>query len=65
MCTNISGNWENYQPLTPKLLGHFSQSIILFPNVVHQKYNICMKLVQNNEYLVSTVDTDGLVVQQI
>ena len=33
-----------------------------FLDVVCNKYNIfCMKLVQYNEYLVSTVGTDGLV----
>ena len=48
--------------LTLKWLGHFFQNVISFADAVHPMCNIFyMKLVQNNEYLVSIVDTDGLV----
>ena len=49
--------------LTLKRQGHFFfQNVILFSNVVHHKSNIFyMKLVQYNEYWISIVDADGLV----
>ena len=40
----------------------FSQNVILFSNDVHNKCNTsCMKLAQYIEYLISSVDTDDLV----
>ena len=49
--------------LTLKRPGHFFfQNIILFSNDVHNKCNtFVLKLAQYNENLISTEDTDGLV----
>ena len=43
---------------TLKRLGLFFQNVTLFPNVVHHKCNVFMKLVQYNECLISIVGTD-------
>ena len=49
--------------LTFKPLGHFF-NVFLFPIVVHYKCNILYETGhQYNEYLLSTVDTDDLVIQ--
>ena len=47
--------------LTFKQLGIFFKNVILFPSVIESKCSIfcCLKLVQCNGYLISTVDTDG------
>ena len=51
-----------YILLTPKWVDHFFKNVILFCNVVYHKCDIFyMTLVQYNEYLVSIMDTDGLV----
>ena len=42
-------------------LGDFLKNGILLSNDVQIKCNTCMKLVQYNEYLISIVDTAGLV----
>ena len=48
--------------LALKWLGHFFQNVISFSDAVHLMcYIFYMKLVQYNEYLVSIVNTDGLV----
>ena len=56
-CSDASCDTNGFfKPLND--LGHFFQNVILFSDDVHNK---CMKLAQYNEYLISTVDTDGLV----
>ena len=48
--------------LTLKQLGYFfSKYILIFCCFFHYKCNILVKLVQYNEYLINTVDTNGLV----
>ena len=46
--------------LTSKQLGYFFLKCVLFSNDVHNKCIFFIKLVQNNDYLVSTVDTNGM-----
>ena len=48
--------------LTRKQLDHTFQNVITLSNAVCCEYDIfCIKLIQYNLCLVSTVDTDGLV----
>ena len=47
---------------TLKQLGIFLWNVILCFTITH---NICMKLVKYNEYSISPVDTDGLVLYQL
>ena len=44
-------------------MGIFFQNVISFSNVILYKFDtyIYLELIQYNKYLVSTVDTDGLV----
>ena len=46
-----------------KLLNNwvFFQSVISVSKIVYFNCNMSIKLLQNNDYLISTEDTDGLV----
>ena len=57
------GKWHiTWLPLSLKqLVIFFSKNMIIFSNVIPD-YHFCMELIQCDEYLVNTVDTDGLVI---
>ena len=59
--TSFYISYDNKEFLTLKQMDDNFQNVISFSNVIPYKCNTRMKPVQFNEYLVSTVNNDGLV----
>ena len=51
----------SHNRFNPETIVFFFQNVILFSYVVPFDCNFCLKLVHYEEYIISTVYTDGLV----